>query len=188
MYGCIRDWPAFYHEAYASLEPGGWFEQSEISVAPVSDDGTVPQGHIFQRWGEISLEAGEKFGKTLRIHGQARGLLESAEDKWENVREHVFKLPIGTWPRDKKLKKIGAVNRIYWEEGIEGWCLALLTRVMGVGQHAQVLIYKTLMYAVVLCRSPVVLDRNAGGFERSVDTCISPIVSMAVIQRLGLTR
>ena len=31
------------------------------------------------------------------------------------------------WPRDPRLKQIGLYNRLQWEEGIEGWCIFLLT-------------------------------------------------------------
>jgi hypothetical protein len=31
------------------------------------------------------------------------------------------------WPKDPRLKEIGMYNRLQWEEGIEGWCVFLLT-------------------------------------------------------------
>ena len=34
------------------------------------------------------------------------------------------------WPKDKRLKEIGMYNRLQWEEGIEGWCVFLLTNVL----------------------------------------------------------
>lgn len=135
LYGCIRDWPAFYHEAYASLEPGGWFEQGEISVSPISDDDTVTPDHIFTHWGDRSIKLGDEFGKTFNIYKEMKGHLESSPDKWDNVIERTMKLPIGAWAKDPQLKKIGAINKIYWEEGIEGWSMALLTRLLHVCYH-----------------------------------------------------
>jgi hypothetical protein len=130
LYGSIRDWPAFYKEAYDALQPGGWIEQAEMSVVPLSDDGSVTEGHIFHLWGKLSLEAGERFGKSLTIHKDAKGLIENAG--FEQVTEKVFKLPIGGWSNDPKLKTLGRWNQLHWECGIEAWCIALLTRVMGV--------------------------------------------------------
>lgn len=97
---------------------------------PQSDDGTVTPDNIFGQWGSVSLEAGERFGKTLRIHELAKGYIEDAG--FENVVEKVFRLPIGPWCKDKHMKQVGLWNLLHWEEGIEGWALALLTRVMGV--------------------------------------------------------
>jgi hypothetical protein len=101
-----------------------------MSVVPQSDDGTVTSDHIFGLWGSVSLEAGEKFGKTLRIHELARGFMEDAG--FENVVEKVYKLPIGPWCKDPHMKQLGLWNQLHWEEGIEGWSLAMLTRIFGV--------------------------------------------------------
>lgn len=129
MYGSVADWPAFYQQVLAHLTPGGWYQQIEMSVVPTSDDGSVTEGSIFDQWGKVSLEAGDKFGKDLRIHKQIKGYLQNAE--FEGVVEHVYKWPIGPWSKDAHMKEIGLWNQLHWQEGIEGWSLALLTRVLG---------------------------------------------------------
>ncbi|KAF2651876.1 S-adenosyl-L-methionine-dependent methyltransferase [Lophiostoma macrostomum CBS 122681] len=129
LYGCVSDWPKFYKEALDHLKPGGWIEQVEMSVVPKSDDGTVAPGHIFEQWGQISLELGDRFGKSLRTVDESKKGIEDAG--FVNVVEHRWKLPIGGWTKDQKLKEVGLYNRIHWEQGIEGWCLYLLTHVMG---------------------------------------------------------
>lgn len=105
-----------------------------MSVVPQSDDGSVTEDSIFGVWGRVSLEAGEKFGKTLSIVDLSKGYMEDAG--FEGVVEHRFKLPIGGWSSDPKLKDIGRWNQLHWEEGIEGWCMALLTRILGVSPRA----------------------------------------------------
>jgi hypothetical protein len=130
LYGSIADWPEFYQQVMDHLRPGGWIEQVEMSVIPISDDGTVTPDNIFGKWGEVSIEAGEKFGKTLRINELMKDFIIDA--KFENLTEKAYKLPIGPWPKDPKKKQIGVWNLLHWEEGIEGWSLALLTRVLGV--------------------------------------------------------
>ena len=140
LYGSIRHWDAFYKEAYDALEPGGWIEQAEISVVPLSDDGSVTEDHIFTQWGNNSLKAAEQFGKSLTIYKDAKELLGNAG--FEQVTEKVFKLPIGGWSADQGLKTMGMWNQLYWEYGIEAWCLALMTRVLGVRitvQHSKTL-------------------------------------------------
>ncbi|KAL4889937.1 S-adenosyl-L-methionine-dependent methyltransferase, partial [Aspergillus ambiguus] len=129
LYGAIADWPAFYANALRTLRPGGWFDQLEMSIQFTSDDGTVTQDHVLAEWSKIFIDAGEKFGKTFRIADLAKGYMQSVG--FVNVTEQQFKLPIGPWSRDKKLKKLGRWNLVHCEQGIEGWAMALLTRVMG---------------------------------------------------------
>ncbi|KAL6703856.1 hypothetical protein ACN47E_008990 [Coniothyrium glycines] len=128
LYGCVADWPKLYTEALDHLKPGAYFEQLEMSVVPKSDDGTVLPGSIFEQWGEISLALGDKFGKSLRTVDEQKAGIEAAG--FINVVEHRWKLPIGAWPANKKFKELGQYNRFNWEQGIEGWCIYLLTTVL----------------------------------------------------------
>lgn len=128
LYGCVADWNRFYKQALKHLKPGGYIEQVEQSVVPKSDDGTT-KGTIFEKWGEVSLQAGDAFGKTLRICDEAKQKM--IEAGFVDVVEHRFKCPIGPWAKDPHLKELGRYNRLQWEEGIEGWTMFLLTRVLG---------------------------------------------------------
>lgn len=128
MYGSVADWPAFYNEVFEHLKPGGWLEQLEMSIVFRSDDGTVTDDHVFSVWSRTFIEAGEKFGKTFRIADLARGYIEHAG--FVQVVEKKFKLPVGGWSSDPKYKELGQWNLIHCEKGIEGWAMALLTRIM----------------------------------------------------------
>lgn len=128
LFGCVSDWPTFYKEAFDHLQPGGFIEQLEMSVVPKSDDGTVTPDSIFDKWGKISIELGDKFGKSLRTADESKAGIEEAG--FINVVEHRWKLPIGGWPADKRFKELGQYNRINWEQGIEGWSIFLLTTVL----------------------------------------------------------
>ena len=55
-----------------------------------------------------------------------------SEAGFVDVVEKRFKWPIGPWSSDAKLKEIGRWNLLNWEEGMEGWCMAPYTRVLGV--------------------------------------------------------
>lgn len=109
---------------------------------PKSEDGTVTENSIFAKWGQVSLEAGDAFGKTLRIVDESKQLL--IDGGFVDVTEHRYKLPIGGWSKDKKLKELGMYNRLYWEQGIEGWCLFLLTRYLG-WRYEEVMVYVAQM-------------------------------------------
>ncbi|PLB52215.1 SAM dependent methyltransferase [Aspergillus steynii IBT 23096] len=139
--GCVADWSAFYREAYTHIKPGGWIEQLEQSVEPKSDDGTT-EGTIFEQWGEVSLQAGDAFGKTLRVVDEAKdGLIEAG---FVDVVEKRFKIPVGPWAKNPHLKKLGKLNRIYGEEAIEGYSVMLLTKILG-WKRAEVEVYLAKM-------------------------------------------
>jgi SAM-dependent methyltransferase len=130
MYGAFSDWPGFYASVLRHLKPGGYFDQLEMSIQFRSHDGSVTDDHVLAVWSKIFIDAGEKFGKTFRIADLAKGYLEDAG--FTNVVETRFEVPIGPWSSSPHLRKLGKWNQLHCEEGIEGWAMALLTRVMGV--------------------------------------------------------
>jgi hypothetical protein len=75
------------------LKPGGWVEHVEGSVVPTSDDGTVTAGDPLHKWGKISLQCGDHFGKTLRIVDESKQKILDAG--FVDVVEHRYKWPIG---------------------------------------------------------------------------------------------
>ena len=48
-----------------------------------------------------------------------------------NVVEKVYKTPIGGWAADPKLRELGDWALLGFDVGLEGYCLATMTRVMG---------------------------------------------------------
>ncbi|KAG9784220.1 hypothetical protein KCU88_g2848, partial [Aureobasidium melanogenum] len=133
LYGCIADYGAFYEEVLNHLQPGGWFEQAEISVVSRSDDGST-DGTYLEQWSQLALEGGDRIGKTFRIADELEDRMVDAG--FVNVRCFRFKWPIGPWPKDPKLKEIGAYNRLACEQGIDGWALRPLTQILGVSMSA----------------------------------------------------
>ena len=90
------------------------------------------------KWGKISLEAGQAFGKSLgRVDENRRDMVSAG---FEGVVEHRFKLPIGPWSTDRRLKEIGMYTRLMWDQGIEGWCMFLFTNYLG-WQREEVLVF-----------------------------------------------
>jgi len=133
IYGCVSDYSTLYSEVLKHLKPGGWFEQAEISVVPRSEDDSL-KGTSLEMWGPLALEGGDKFGKSFRIAEDTKKLMETAG--FHNVTYRTFKWPIGPWPKDPKLKEIGAYNRLGWEDGMEGWAMFLFTKYHGVSYHS----------------------------------------------------
>jgi len=48
-----------------------------------------------------------------------------------DVEEHILKLPVGPWPRNLRLKKVGLFEMVNMIEGIQGLTMMLLTRCLG---------------------------------------------------------
>jgi hypothetical protein len=99
-----------------------------MSIEFKSDDGTVIPDHVLAVWSRTFIAAGEKLGKTFRIADLAKGYIEAAG--FEGVVEKKYKLPVGGWSSDPKYKELGHWNLVHCDQGIEGWAMALLTRVM----------------------------------------------------------
>jgi SAM-dependent methyltransferase len=129
LYGSIADWPAFYRQVYAHLKPGGWYEQVEYSVDWKADDDSIPPGHIFREASARYVEAGEKMGKTFRIVDLQRDFV--VEAGLVNVVEKRYKMPLGPWSAEKKQRDIGRWHLLEAYQGIEGWTMALFTRILG---------------------------------------------------------
>jgi len=49
-----------------------------------------------------------------------------------NTAEKVWKAPHGSWPADPKMKEIGNWGFLELDVGLEGFCLAPMTRLFGV--------------------------------------------------------
>lgn len=94
------------------------------------DDGSITKDSAPGRWGPTFIAAGEKTGKTLMIVNKMKDYMIAAG--FEDVKEVRQKWPLGSWSSDERMKDIGRWNQLMTEEGIEGWALALLTRVMEV--------------------------------------------------------
>lgn len=98
---------------------------------------------------KLAIECGERFGKTFLVQERMKGLITQAG--FVDVVELKYKWPIGAWSTDQKLKDLGKWNMHHWNEGLEGWNIALLTRVMGVsGSRRETWGWRMLILAVVL--------------------------------------
>jgi metalloendopeptidase OMA1, mitochondrial len=129
LMGCIRDFSTIIKQGFRHTKPGGWMESQEVMHPPFCDDGTMPDDWPFKDWSEHIEDAAKDIGRPLRTaHKLKRWFIDAG---FVDVQEKVIKLPINSWPRDKKLKVLGK----WWAEnlqiGLQGFSLALLSRVYG---------------------------------------------------------
>ncbi|KAJ9618010.1 hypothetical protein H2204_013240 [Knufia peltigerae] len=104
----IRDWPALIAQAYEHLNPGGYLELA-VTVPEVGcDDGTCPEGSCYRAMGRMHFQIAEAMGIDGFAAKKWKAQLES--QGFEDVHERVFKIPTNRWPKDKRLKTIGALE------------------------------------------------------------------------------
>ncbi|KAL5324634.1 hypothetical protein ACEPPN_009181 [Leptodophora sp. 'Broadleaf-Isolate-01'] len=130
LLGAIQDWAHLYREIYKCTKPGGYIEHLEISIMFKSEDGSVTEDHFTAQWSKTLLYAAVQLGKTFAIYDFNREMITQAG--FVDVVEKKFKVPVGTWPSDPKMKELGRWNMLFCLEGLESWSLYLLSTVLKV--------------------------------------------------------
>jgi len=89
-----------------NLNPGGWIEAADICVPHRSDDGTLPLNSATYKWGALCIESAQNLGRSIDSAGLYKEQMIAAGFK--NVVEVVWKWPTNRWPKDHKMKELGA--------------------------------------------------------------------------------
>lgn len=126
----IKSWPLFYEQAFNSLRPGGWVENQEFGVDFQCDDGSLAPDSAIIQWTNLWNEGIAKFGLTG--HCYPRRMMEQMESAgFVNVTLREYKMPIGPWPKDKRLRRAGSFNLLGMEEGLSGLSQRVFTHGLG---------------------------------------------------------
>jgi SAM-dependent methyltransferase len=133
MAGAIKDWPRLVQQIYDNLKPGGWFEFVESANTLFSEDGSLKSGNPMVTMMNGLTEACEKIGRTMDPAPKMKDWIQQAGFK--NVTQQTFKLPIGSWPKDPRLKECGTLMRINFLDGVEGFTAALFRDVLQWSQE-----------------------------------------------------
>lgn len=90
------------------------------------DDGTMKKDSVMTKWLELLKQALQNLGPDVdRPLKLAESLREAG---FVNIEEKSFKVPIGTWPKNKTLRLIGLYLRTVLIEGLQAISLGPLTR------------------------------------------------------------
>jgi hypothetical protein len=130
MAGSFRDHRALLSTAFSNLAPGGYFESHEIYPTPYTSPSNLPlsSDHALRNYTNTLDEAFMALPKPIRVANKLAKWY--AEAGFVDVHEVVYELPLGTWHDDPRMKHIGEINLKIWEEGVSGWAMAVMTRVM----------------------------------------------------------
>lgn len=131
MTGCIPDWTELFKKALKHLKPGGWVEHVELWGIAKSDDDTLKPDSPLKTWVDVFEKIGAASGKTFFWGDKAADSVREAG--FVGVTQRTVKVPIGTWPKDKRLKQWGMWNRQFLLDALEGFSIRGLTELLGVG-------------------------------------------------------
>ncbi|KAF2434307.1 methyltransferase, partial [Tothia fuscella] len=142
MAGGIEDWPKLLGQCLDNLKPGGWLEMQEYQAMVGSeDDPSMKKYPNIQYWVDLVCEGSIMFKKTLHIAKDMKQWMIDAG--FEDVREEIYKVPCGTWPKNPKLKQLGLFQREQMCLAVESFAMGFMTRVLNwTNEECQVLLAK----------------------------------------------
>ncbi|KAF8538708.1 S-adenosyl-L-methionine-dependent methyltransferase [Trichophaea hybrida] len=123
---CIGDWPKLMAEIYRCTKPRGYCQLGEMGPKSYSDDNTLNPG--IQRHFDLCNEAMAKLNRPSPVGATLKKYLEDAG--FVDVVCVDLKQPLGPWPKDKRMKRIGAMTMLMCETGLEAYGMAALTRIL----------------------------------------------------------
>jgi hypothetical protein len=92
----------------------------------MSDDGSLKPDSLLAGWGQTFLDCASDAGRPLNTQTTMRDSIAAAG--FTEIREKLYKCPIGEWPKHPVYKDAGRVNAAHWKSGLEGWAMWLLTK------------------------------------------------------------
>ncbi|EXL55527.1 hypothetical protein FOCG_06103 [Fusarium oxysporum f. sp. radicis-lycopersici 26381] len=108
-------WPENHFDL---VHPGGFVESGEINPTFYSDDGTIDDVEALQTWNKLVIKSGKGFGRSFTdIENDVQLFREAG---LVDVKSFDFKAPIGGWPKDEKMRKVGQFLRASIENDLEG--------------------------------------------------------------------
>jgi SAM-dependent methyltransferase len=135
----IHDWPRLVRQAFSRLRPGGYIQLCGSYPKFQSDDGTLIENSAYVELGQIFLDMSDKIGASGHEVLNWKRYLQQAG--YDDVHEHIFKMPTNPWPKDERLKRIGAFELTQYRDSIAGVFVRGYTQILGGDAvHLQVLL------------------------------------------------
>ncbi|KAI5809234.1 S-adenosyl-L-methionine-dependent methyltransferase [Pyronema omphalodes] len=126
----ISDWDKLMSEMMRCTAPGGYVELCDYSITLFCDDGTMKPDNGLKIWADLLRESMNKMERPPLTPESMKTLLEKAG--FEDIHVSEAKEPVGPWPKDPRQKRIGAMQLLNCETGLESYGIAAFTRVLGM--------------------------------------------------------
>jgi len=150
LIGAIEDWPRLIRQMYESLRPGGWVELQGIINRPYSEDKTLRPNDPLVRLMDELRAVGKKSGRSMDPAPSFKDWVKS--EGFIDTSESRFKLPVGTWPKDPRYKRIGAFMAESFYRGVGG-LTALPYRDVLHWSREEVEVLNASVRRAVMCRN-----------------------------------
>ncbi|PVI02860.1 S-adenosyl-L-methionine-dependent methyltransferase [Periconia macrospinosa] len=126
----IRDWPKLIRQCFKFVKPGGWVEFNDFDAHfYTSAGGEYNETNSIYKWAEQLRDGVRKLGVEPDPGPQLEGWVR--ETGFTNIHTRTMPFPVGTWPKDKTLKEIGAFNLVNFMDNAEGISMRLWTLAHG---------------------------------------------------------
>ncbi|KAI5796101.1 S-adenosyl-L-methionine-dependent methyltransferase [Pyronema domesticum] len=126
----VSDWNHLVSEMIRCTAPGGYMEISEHRMSVHCDDGTMKPDNGTKAFIETLRTTLVKIG---RLHPDVEFLKTLlAKVGFEDIHAKQVKEPVGPWPKDPKMKSLGAMVLLNADTYAESLGMAAFTRVLGV--------------------------------------------------------
>ncbi|CAM1504356.1 Fc.00g019470.m01.CDS01 [Cosmosporella sp. VM-42] len=117
--GFLRDIDVVLATAYSHTKNGGWVEFQEFDPSILCDDGTMKDDDPVWMFSELCTQGIRRYGCVGFGKQNLRKSLQRAG--FRRVQYVVKKVPISTWPRDKKMRAIGMFMKANMLESLEAF-------------------------------------------------------------------
>ncbi|KAK0611708.1 S-adenosyl-L-methionine-dependent methyltransferase [Immersiella caudata] len=120
MTACISNWPLLVERIYENVAQGGWAEFQDFDLVFYSQDGALSQqdGNIGY-WSNQMFEAVRQIGREPHPGPNLERWVCNAGFK--NVHREKFKIPVGSWAKERRLKEVGLLNLAQMLDGLEAF-------------------------------------------------------------------
>ncbi|CCX06893.1 Similar to mRNA 3' acc. no. Q4IPA4 [Pyronema omphalodes CBS 100304] len=144
----VSNWSHLISSAFRCVKPGGYLELVELGQITYSDDDSMKDDNPIKIHFETTKKAMEKIGRPPQDTENMKRKLEEAG--FIDVKVMRAKQPIGPWPKDKGLKRTGAMVLLACDTGFHAYGMAAFTRILGMSTEE----------ADRVCREAVAACRN----------------------------
>ncbi|KAF1850461.1 S-adenosyl-L-methionine-dependent methyltransferase [Cucurbitaria berberidis CBS 394.84] len=118
----IRDWPRLIQQAYEHLKPGGYLELEMTYAKTCCEDGSLDlETSAYAESARLLFECGRRMKVPWDVCLEWKEQFKAAG--FTDVTETTLPIPIGRWPKDKDLKKVGVFELANIDQGLDAFLL-----------------------------------------------------------------
>ncbi|EXM17997.1 hypothetical protein RAB80_010118 [Fusarium oxysporum f. sp. vasinfectum] len=141
---------------FDNLKPGGWVEFHETANTLYSEDKSLRSDNALVQLMEGLMKACENIGRTF---DPAPSLQKWAKEAgFTQVTEQRVRLPVGRWPKDKRLRDIGTLMAANFYKGVQRFTAKTFRDILGWSEDEVEILNASVMRASRYCDARAMFD------------------------------